>query len=1023
MTRHTAATVVSVARRAAMAMVLVATLPAAALAQGSITGVIRDTSGAVLPGVTVEAASPALIEKVRSVISDGTGQYRIVDLRPGVYSVTFTLPGFNTFKRDGIELAGNFTATINAELRVGALEETITVTGETPVVDTQGVTRQRVISADVIDEVPTGRNYTNLGILVPGVSTQCAQTCSSGPQDVGGASGDSRSTLTVHGSRFRDQRLAINGMTIAGSTGGLTMTGPNMEAMQEVQIETSGIDASVSTGGVRINVVPKDGGNTFGGSLFLSGTNEHFQGENVTQELKDRGLSEGAISRIKRIYDFAPTFGGPVSKDKIWFFLSGRLESNRTYIGNLYANKNAYNPRAWTYEPDLNQQITHDSPLNPVGGRITWQMSPRNKIAASVDFRDRCDCPNVAANDTSREAAADFMFKPDNIYLISYSSPVTNRLLLEGTAVALPLAWGNRINEGIDPTLIQVVEQNPKPGYPGTYRGGGGYNWTRYPFYNVALNTTYVTGAHAFKTGFNNNWGFARTFWTNPRAITSYRFSNGVPNQFTVNSDPRNGYTRVKSELGLFVQDKWTIDRLTLSGGLRYDYMNRYAPEISLGPAPLLPNRNVTFTRTDVTGHHDLSPRVGVAYDVFGTGKTAIKVTINRYVTDESLGSGTNTLNGSPFNYFQYTASRAWTDSNGNFYPDCDFRNPAAQNLTATGGDICGAFTGNNANFGLPIGGTIDDHDVDFGWGTRGFNWEFSTSVQQELVPQRVAVDVGYFRRWYGNFLVTDNRVTAATDYSPFSVTLPTDPRLPLSGKTISGFLDINPNVASLPTDNHVALSEHYGKQYEYWHGVDISLSARLTGGTLIQGGIGTGKTVTDNCEVLKKVPEGGVTTQQGLSNGLLPIAGSLAVPFCHQQTPFLTQVKGLATYTIPRLDVQLSGVFQSVPGPQVRATFVVPNAVVQPSLGRPLSGGAANVTVPIVEAGALYGDRLQQLDFRVGKIIRFGGSRRMTPSVDIYNLLNSSAVLAEAETYSSFRVPARVVGARLVKFSLSMNF
>jgi hypothetical protein len=1005
-------------------------LPAAVYAQASITGVVRDTSGAVLPGVTVEASSPALIEKVRTVQSDGTGQYRIVDLRPGVYTVAFTLAGFNTFKREGLELAGNFTATINAELRVGALEETITVTGEAPVVDVQGVARQRVLTNEVVEAIPTGRNYTNLGVLVPGVSTQCAQTCSSGSQDVGGASGDSRTTLTVHGSRFRDQRIAINGMTIAGSTGGLTMTGPNMEAMQEVQLETSPGDASTSTGGVRINVVPKEGGNTFRGGLFVSGTNEHFQGDNVTQELLDRGLKAGGTSRIKKLYDVAPTFGGPIKKDKLWFFMSARRMSNETYVGNLFANANAGNPNAWTFVADRSRQIVHNSPIHPVGARLTWQATPRNKIALSLDLRDRCDCPNVAAGDTSVEAAPDFMFRPDNIAMVTWSSPVSNRLLVEATAVVLPLAWGNRINSGINPNLIRVVEQNPAPGAPGTYRGGPEYNWTRYPFYNVAFNATYVTGAHAFKVGFNDNWGYAKTQWTTSGAITSYRFSNGVPNQFTVNSSPRSGHVRVGKEIGLFVQDKWTIKRLTLSGGLRYDSMFQNAPEVHLGPTPLLPNRDVTFPDTQFKGFHDVSPRMGLAYDVFGTGKSALKVTLNRYVVDESLGSGTNRIVGSPQVYFQYTAARAWTDGNRNFIPDCDLANPAVQDNRASGGDLCGPFVGASADFGRATPGTVADHDVTFGWGNRGYNWEYSTSVQQELLPGRAAIDVGFFRRWYGNFTVTDNLAVPTSGYDAFSVVVPTDPRLPLSGQTISGFLNINPAYASLPSDSHVRLSEHYGKQYENWQGVDVAMSARLGNGTLVQGGFSTGRTVQDNCDVLRQVPEGGVTSQQGLNAALLSISGGAgespaetARPFCHQQTPYLTQVKLLGTYTIPRIDVQLAATFQSIPGPMISATFVVPNAAVVPSLGRNLAGGAQNVNVQIVAPGSLYGDRLNQFDFRIGKIVRFRGNRRLMPSVDVYNLFNASAALEESINYSAFRTPTRVVGARMIKFTATMNF
>ena len=197
--------------KSAFVIACVILLPSAAYAQASIAGVARDASGAVLPGVTVEAASPALIEKVRSVVSDGSGQYRIVDLRPGTYSVTFTLPGFATVKRDGVELTGAVTATVNAEMRVGGVEETITVTGATPVVDVQGVQQQRVMNKDVIDALPTGRTTTNMAVLIPGMQLQT--TFSGESQDVGGNTGDVMQALAIHGGRGGDLRQRQSSVT------------------------------------------------------------------------------------------------------------------------------------------------------------------------------------------------------------------------------------------------------------------------------------------------------------------------------------------------------------------------------------------------------------------------------------------------------------------------------------------------------------------------------------------------------------------------------------------------------------------------------------------------------------------------------------------------------------------------------------------------------------------------------------------------------------------------------------------
>jgi hypothetical protein len=1003
--------------------------PAAAQGQASITGIVRDTSGAVLPGVTVEAASPALIEKVRTVVSDSGGQYRVVDLRPGTYTVTFTLPGFNTFRREGIELAGSFTATVNAELRVGALEETVTVTGEAPVVDVQGVTRQRVMTDEIIDAVPTGNYYANLGVLIPGISTGCVAACAGSSHDVGGASGDPHATLLIHGSRYRDQREFINGFAIVRSTGGQLLTGPNMEAAQELQIDTSGADASVSTGGVRINIVAKDGGNTFSGSLFSTYTNEHLQGSNVTQELTARGLK--GSPGVKHLYEVAPTLGGPIQRDKLWFFLSARRMNNVNYVANLYANKHAGNPNVWTYEPDLDDPTTTHDPVDPVGARLTWQASQRNKFFFSYDLRDRCHCPQVGGGrTTSVEAETNFMFRPDNLALMTWSSPMTNRLLLEGMVAWHITGWGRRESpqggSGLpktDLSLIRVVEQSPPASYLGvtTYRGASGLTWTQYPYRNTAFNVTYVTGAHAFKVGFNNYWGFNFQRPMEPRPITQYTFTNGAPTAFTINSDPTVVHTRMRSEFGAFVQDKWTFRRMTLSGGLRFDYNNRYAPEQTLGPAPLLPTRNITFPETEIVKYKDLSPRLGLALDVFGNGKTAVKATLNKYMGDQSLlgaGGGNH-----PAAFYQNSASRAWIDGNNNYRPDCDWVNPARQDNRPSGGDLCGAFTGPSANFGTTVIGTARDPEIDFGWGKRYYNWEFSTSVQQEIMP-RVAVDVGYYRRWYGNFTVTDNRAVTAADYSAFSVVVPNDSRLPLSGQSIGGFLNINPDKASIPQDQIVRFSKHYGDQYEYWHGVDAGMSARFPGGAVLQGGISSGKTVQDNCEILTKVPESGVVAQGGDTGaGLLTVPGPLANPFCHQETPFLTQFKLLGTYTIPRIDLNVSATFQSAPGPPLRAEYVVSNALVRPSLGRDLAGNAANVTVNIVAPGSLQGDRLNQTDLRVGKIVRLGANRRITANVDVFNVFNRSAVLIESSAYSAWRTPNAIMTARMLKFTVQMSF
>ena len=304
-----------------LAVLLSAVLfPSLAAAQAVITGVAKDTSGAVLPGVTVEAASPVMIEKVRSVVSDDSGQYRIVDLRPGTYSVTFTLPGFSTVKREGIELSGTFVATVNGDLRVGALEETITVTGETPIVDVQSARVQQTVSREILAAIPTARTASSIQQLIPGLVASV-----NSPSDVGGASGTAGGgTGSIHGGRAVDSRSMNDGLSTnhAGGAGG-GGNNANVAGAQEIVVSTSGGLGEAETSGVTLNLIPREGGNNFSGTYFTNGANGSMQGSNYTQALKDQGLR--APAKILKVYDFNPMGGGRIIRNRLWFYITERI--------------------------------------------------------------------------------------------------------------------------------------------------------------------------------------------------------------------------------------------------------------------------------------------------------------------------------------------------------------------------------------------------------------------------------------------------------------------------------------------------------------------------------------------------------------------------------------------------------------------------------------------------------------------------------------------------------------------------
>jgi hypothetical protein len=493
-----------------------------------------------------------------------------------------------------------------------------------------------------------------------------------------------------------------------------------------------------------------------------------------------------------------------------------------------------------------------------------------------------------------------------------------------------------------------------------------------------------------------------------------YRFNNGSPNQITMNATPFLQLAHLDADMGIYAQDRWTIKRSTLSYGLRYDHFASSFPEQRIGPAPLVPNRNFTLPSTDGISWHDISPRVGVAHDLFGNGKTALKGSFGKYVEGQALrGNDANVIFGDGLNPAQRvvtTAARSWNDGNQNFRPDCNLLNFAANGE-------CGAL--NNTDFGSLRPGSTYDPAILRGWGKRMYSWQFSAAVQQQVV-RSMSVELSYFRRVYGNFNVVDDRARSARDFDAFSITAPRDERLPGGGGyTIGGLYNVTEAMFSTPADNYITFASNYGKQIEHWDGFDVILNMRPQSGVSLQGGLSSGRTTADNCDVAAQVPESltGLPVLNDVNTG-----AQFPAQYCHQQSPFLTQVKFLGSYEIPKIDVVISAALQSVPGPQVLGNFVATNPLVLPSLGRPLSGGGANVTVNVVPPGGLYGDRRNQFDLRLGKVLRFGRTRTKV-NLDINNVFNANPVLTENTSFAVFRQPASILPARIARIGVQFDF
>jgi len=938
-------------------------LPLAARAQGSINGAVKDPSGAVLPGVTVEASSPALIEKTRSAVSDSAGQYKIVDLPPGTYAVAFTLTGFKTVRREGVVIQGTFAAPVSTEMQVGSLEETITVSG-TPTVDVSNNTAQFVVDRDILDQIPTPiRNTPARALLLPGTTVT--------PFVLG------QYTMAVHGSNSADTVIAIDGMRVNNLCGSGQYSGfyMNDAAIEEVTFTTGAESAEMQSGGMRINSTPKDGGNTFSGTFFAYGAGSGMQADNRSDALKTTLPKPG----IAYLYQVNPSFGGPLKKDKLWFYFTYKYEDNKTYVP---SSSFADGSRAFRQAQGNYSAVT----------RLTYQASSKDKIRFYLDRQFNGEDYNGfnTLPTTSPEASTD-AFGLGWVPQIKWTQTTTNKLLLEAGLSYYTQEYEQTCRPEVGPRDLPRLEQttgrltvacgNTIPPYT---------SWTK--SYSGSATASYVTGSHAMKAGVTTQWGTnSRTFSSNAQINTLVTNAGllGAPASATnpvpctalpcplavvVENTPATAEQKVKSDLGVFVQDTWTISKLTLNLGGRFDHFNAEVPAQSSPASTWIVARNFPAI-PNVPNWNDWSVRLAGAYDLFGNGKTAVKANASKYIAAAAAGYAAN------FNPMTYCGScagstRAWIDFDGN-----------KSILDAAGNVQYNEVIGGTSNFG-GITNVVDPNLK------RGYNWEYNVAVQHQLM-QRVSVTGGFYRRNFYNLDVTDNTNLAVTDWTTFGITTPADPRLPLSGTPITMYT-LNANKVGVATANLRTFSDINTSVY---NGFELSANMRREK-LLLFGGVTTDRKATTTCD------------ERDNPN---------TARFCDATPPFRTTFKLSGAYQLP-LEFQLSGSFIASPGPSVNANYAVTAAIA----GRPIVGstaGGTSITVNLAEPNTIFLDYKKQLDLRLARTFRFGRTK-LQGFADIFNAMNAGTVLRVNETYgAAWQTPTAIMDGRYVRFGMQMSF
>jgi hypothetical protein len=1023
-------------------LVLLAVLltPTLAYGQATLAGTVRDSSGAVLPGVSVEAASAALIEKVRSAVSDSTGQYRITELPPGTYAVTFSLSGFTTLRRDTITVSGTGVIPINVELSVGNLTETVTVSGEAPLVDTQSTRREVVVNADTIKSLPITRSYGSVLYAVPGLNVA--------PGVGGNDLMPSMSVFTAHGGNSTEGRMMVNGVPVAGSFSGNSVAqfGYDINNADELQVLVSGGLGESETGGPLANLVPKSGGNTFAGVAFYSGTNSHFQSDNVDDALRAVGITEPPA--VRKNWDGSGSAGGPIIRDRIWFFGNARTYGLAQVVEGAHPNKNVGDASKWVYVPDNDVEVRRVESKLDLSVRITGQVTPKNRASFSHQWQDRCfgssltlngsDCRARTADwigmgsaTTAPEAGPGYSGDPSTLTQGTWTSTVSNRMLVDAAVsrFVYGIVGSGQVPQDAVMNIPGVTERSNIYGRTGfSYRAP--FTFSKYDNvpWNWRASASYVTGAHNVKIGYQGAYQmYDRRTFANQTQLR-YVFNNAVPTGVSYFVTPYFDFSDRTEVNSLYIQDQWTLGRLTVQGALRYDHVTSWAPgdkQGYSGTSPFNPQPITFETTTSVSGYNDLDPRVGIAYDVFGTGKTALKVNAGRYLA-AATADGIYSANNPALKLVTQVGGngRGWTD-NGNYVVDCDLLNPAQQDFRASGGDLCAALTGSNLNFGnLNPTLTVIDPEILSGWGVRPYNWQFGASVQQEVLP-RVSVDVGYNRRWWGNFFSTVNTLVNASDYQVWNVPVPNDQRLPDAGSTQS-FVAITSEASARGSRTFQTKETAYAPaRTAYWHGIDYTATARLTSGITLQGGGSTGRGVRNTCELWKARPD---------------LQGNNRSDACDVVEPWTTSIRGLASYRLPKADVLISATVRSTRtnasgdvasnGSALDANYQMPNTYVQTLLGRLPAGATATqtTTVNLNTPTSLYPlSRRTQLDMRFAKILRLG-KQRYDLGVDLYNILNSNTPTAYDETYvypdgSTYLDTTAITAPRLLRFNATVTF
>jgi TonB dependent receptor/Carboxypeptidase regulatory-like domain len=959
--------------------ILAAPFAFAQVQTGSVTGIVTDTSNAILPGVTVTLSGEKLIGGAQVQATDSSGSYRFDRLPPGTYTVRFELQGFKTVERADIIINAAFIANVSPKLEVGNVSETITVQGESPTVDTKSNLQQTIMTQAVLEGVPTGRDPWSLAKLIPGVQVST--------YDVGGTQSFQQSSLSSHGSNTNDVSYNIDGATVnwPGGGGGATMLYYDQGMFEEVNYMTSAIPAEVMVGGVSINMVTKDAGNKWRGDAKYNVTSGCLtapsdpkavgarylpgclESDNV-QQGRDAGVLPPTFlgNPTKRTYDINLAGGGALVQDRLW--VNGAVR--RWIVDKVVNAKNADG-----------SQALDDNTLKNYSGKGVFSASSNQKFAVSYNWNNKIRGHRRDGTFNAPDIASLVQTNPASSTQAKYTG-IRNKLVFESSFSRMKGQTNYFYQSDTPPTAVRIEDATLNIADKAAQRHEEQPN-SRLQFDNiVSYSASGFGGDHLLKSGVQ----FGRLYFESQYDVLNNMYllySNGKPTTVREYNTPVTS-KNLDRVLGVFVQDSWSVGRrLTLNLGGRYDHNAGVLPDQSAGQRQFVGPQ--TFPESTPVKQNLFVWRTGASYDPMADGRTAVKASYSRYGLQVGVDRVTNV---NPLtNGFQ---TCPWTDPNG------DGIAQASEIQTAR----CSGFPQLSVRYGK----------------ANGFDWPYSDEVTagvERQLAKDTRVGVMYYYRTNRNQIGLRNTAVPSSAYTPFTVTVPNGPGGTLASPkpmTVTAF-NLNPTFNGLQNnviDNQSYLDTTY-------KGVEFTAQKRLSHNWQLTAGLTIGKN------------EGGLNSPlagdrgQSLGNG-----NDLNDP---NFTLYNKGIVGPDSEVAFRLsgiyhapwDVIVAGSLIANSGYPYISTFSVTPAVAA-AAGVTLT--RASQTVMLSQRGDERLDAVKLVDLRLSRAFRLPSSRRIEPQFDIYNLFNSA--VADAITTGvggSYLYPSSILSPRIMKVGIAVNF